>query len=118
MKALLAAVSLAVLAGSTAVHADTQYVQLTINNKTDVNIQVDVLDKVGKSTNSISSDATPGGTLVSKAMLDDSGMANFTLSIVYRDPKGSYYRCWDVSTNPNGSSELQYDVTTDSGRSC
>src|SRR5215472_9760781 len=98
MKALLAGVSIALLAGTVAVYADTQYVQLTINNKTDVNIQVDVLDKVSKVTNSISSDATPGATVVSKAMLDASGMANFTLSIVYRDPKGSYYRCWEVST--------------------
>lgn len=118
MKALLAGVSLALMAGSTAVHADAKYVTLVIYNKADVNIQVDVVDKISKKTEQNPQDATPGGKIVSKAMSDQGGLVDFTLSIVFRDTKkGSFYRCWDFKSNASGGVPA-FNVTRESGRSC
>ena len=118
MKTLLAGVSIALLAGTVAVQADAQYVKLVINNKANISIQVDVFDRATNKRVS-TPEATPGGTAVSQAMLKDDGTVDFMLSILYRDSaNGSYYHCLDVSTNPNGQSELSYDLTTDSGQKC
>jgi hypothetical protein len=118
MKALLAGASLALLVGGTAVHADAKYVTLVIYNKADVNIQVDVVDKISKKTEPNRNDATPGGRIDSKAMVSDAGQVDFTLSIVFRDTKkGSFYRCWDFKSSASGGVP-PFNVTRESGRSC
>jgi hypothetical protein len=111
MKALLAGVSIALLAGTLAVQADdAKYVKLTINNKADLPIQVYVVDHVASKTYEINQQATPGGTLVSQAMVNKDGMLDFTFSIWLLSQGGHQTRCWAVSTNPNGQTELTYDV--------
>ena len=117
MKTLLAGISIALLAGTAAVQADAQSVKLTITNSADRNIQVDVYDVVTDKNDS-TPEVTPGGTVVSNATIGDDGMLNFRFSILYRGDAStaSYFRCWPVSTNPNGQSELTYSVDTGSGK--
>ena len=119
MKALLlAGVSIALLAGTTALHADAKFVKLRVVNKASFNIQVDVVDKVSKKTEQNRQDVTPNGVVETKAMLDQNGGVDFTFSVVMRDPKGSYYRCMDVMTSAEGKGQLSYDFSAESGRKC
>ena len=118
MKTLLAGISIALLAGITALHADAKYVKLRVVNKASFNIQVDVVDKVSKKTEQNRQDVTPNGVVETKAMLNEKGGVDFTFSVVMRDPKGSYYRCMDVMTSTEGKSQLSYDFSTESGRKC
>jgi hypothetical protein len=118
MKALLAGVSIALLAGTTALHADAKFVKLRVVNKASFNIQVDVVDKVSKKTEQNRQELTPNGVVETKAMLNEKGGVDFTFSVVMRDPKGSYYRCMDVMTSAEGKNQLSYDFSADSGRKC
>jgi hypothetical protein len=118
MKAFLAGVSIALLAGITALHADAKYVKLRVVNKLNFNMQVDVVDKVSKKTEQNRQEVTQNGVVETKAMLNDKGGVDFNFSIVVRDPKGSYYRCREVMTSAEGKSELSYDLTMDNTHKC
>jgi len=118
MKALLTSVSIALLAGTTTLHADAKFVKLRVVNKASYNIQVDVVDKVSKKTEQNRQEVTPNGVVETKAMLNEKGGVDFTFSVVMRDPTRSYYRCMDVMTSAEGKSQLSYDFSAESGRKC
>jgi len=121
IKASLAAICFATFAGVAATHAEPQYVKVHIkNNDPKLKIQVDLVDKVSKKTEENRDAVTPGGTINTKAMVNDKGNVDFVLSIVFRDaPGGSFYRCWDVATSTDKKSELStFNVTQSSGRKC
>lgn len=118
MKALLAGVSIALLAGTTALHADAKYVKLRVVNKFDFSMQVNVVDFVSKKTEENRQDATKDGVVETKAMLNDKGGVDFKFSVVVRDPKGSFYRCRDVKTSAEGQSQLPYELKMDNTYRC
>jgi hypothetical protein len=119
MKASLAIV-FSILIGVTAAQPQAKFVKLRMHNAAKVDIQVYVVDKIAKTTDeSNKRTVTPNGVLESKAMLDPKGYINIVFSILGKDDKNvSVYRCYEISTSTEGKSELSYDLSMQSGRSC
>jgi len=113
MKAFLAGVAIALLAGTVAVHADDKKtVKVTLNNKTGFTAIVQIYDHNGGGYSRLE-DVTSGGTYLATAYLDDRDYADFKVIFGYEEsPSTKRSRCFDVRTNANGSSELPYDLTT------
>ena len=113
-EAFLAGVAIALLAGIVAVQADDKKtVKVTLNNKTDFTVVVQIYDHNGSGYSKLE-DVTPGGTYVAMTNLDDSNYADFKVIFGYEEPPSTKRsRCFDVRTNANGSTELpEYDLTT------
>jgi hypothetical protein len=117
MKALLAGVSIAVLAGTATVHADDQYTTLVLINKIEFPIEASIFDKNGHNTDRTPGRVSTGGTITSKVMLDEKGYVSVEVKLSYQDEGGHLFnRCWDILTNANGQSQLPaQDVTKDVG---
>jgi hypothetical protein len=113
MKAFLAGVAIALLAGTVALQADEKKtVKVALTNKTEFTVVAQIYDHNGGGY-SKSEDVTSGGTYVATANLDDNDYADFKVLFGYEEPPSTKRsRCFDVRTNANGTSELPYDLTT------
>jgi hypothetical protein len=112
MKALLAGISIALLAGSTSLHADVQTIGLIVHNETDAPLTIQIYDNVGKTNFVNPGDVNPNAfTIISRAMLDEKGMVNLSITFDDHSQNLPNLHCWNVNTNPNGADPLVLDVT-------